>query len=250
MDDLAMDHPELDEFFDRGGGTLPPEVRAHVARCGQCAAEVAALAELRRRARELPTGVKPGRDLWQGIARRIGAVPSGQEGQLARPADRAAQSAAPGTVLPLRRPRAGAARWREMWGWMAAAAVVLVMITSGATAYLTRGPVAAAAPIASSAGGGMADRPVGLAAFAASAPEYRSTVEALEAELAARRERLSPETIRIVEQNLAIIDGAIDEARRALAADPTSAELPLLLSGVYRQKVELLREVVALTARS
>lgn len=233
MDDLTLEHPDLEELFD-AGGPLPPRVREHVAGCRQCTVELATLAELRRAARALPESIAPGRDLWTGIAERI-----------ERSAEGGGETA---TVHPLR--RAGRAGW-----WtpgvvrLAAAAVVLVVLTAALTARFVgsdEAPLAAAGGPTDPAAPG----PVGLAAFAAAEPEYESTVAALEAELEARRASLSPVTIQIVEQNLAIIDQAIEEARRALAQDPTSRELPLLLSGVYRQKVELLQQAVELTARS
>src|SRR5690606_30491526 len=70
MDDLTLEHPDLEELFD-AGGPLPPRVREHVAGCRQCTVELATLAELRRAARALPESVAPGRDLWTGIAERI-----------------------------------------------------------------------------------------------------------------------------------------------------------------------------------
>jgi hypothetical protein len=71
--------------------------------------------------------------------------------------------------------------------------------------------------------------------------EYRIAVAALQTELAARRDSLDPVTVQVIDTNLLIIDRAIAEARRALAADPSSAHLPLHLSDIYRRKVELLR---------
>ena len=214
MDDLSLEHPDLEEYFDAGPGIMPAAVREHLARCRSCAEGLAELAELRNLARQLPQELRPPRELWTGISARI----AGQS------------SPRPPTVTGS---RTGARPVRRaMWPSLAAAAVVLIVVSSGVTAFLLRGAAGgAASPVATS-------------------QEYRYTVETLEAELAARRSTLSPVTIQTVEQNLAIIDEAIAEARRALAADPMSADLPLLLSGVYRQKVELLRQAVDLAARS
>lgn len=218
----------LDESLDRGGIA---EVEAHLESCAACRAELRELEALRDRARGLSREIAPSRDLWAGIAARI---------------DEANAPAAP-SVIDI-----GGHRRRPLipWGWLAAAAVILVVVSSGATALLLRdGRGAGPTPLASTPAtdGG---RPVGLAAFASAEVEYEYTVSTLEAELAARRDRLQPETIAAVEQNLAIIDAAIAEARAALAADPSSPDLPLLLSGVYLQKVELLRKAVDLTART
>jgi len=59
--------------------------------------------------------------------------------------------------------------------------------------------------------------------------------------LAVERERLRPETVVLLERNLAVIDTAIAESRAALARDPASAELRRFFAAAARQKVELLR---------
>jgi len=59
--------------------------------------------------------------------------------------------------------------------------------------------------------------------------------------LAAQRGRLRPETVALVDRNLAVIDAAIAESRAALARDPANAELQHLWAAAARQKVELLR---------
>jgi anti-sigma-K factor RskA len=59
--------------------------------------------------------------------------------------------------------------------------------------------------------------------------------------LAAERERLRPETVALLERNLAVIDAAIAESRAALARDPANTELRRLFAAASRQKVELLR---------
>jgi len=59
--------------------------------------------------------------------------------------------------------------------------------------------------------------------------------------LAAERERLRPETVALLERNLAVIDAAIAESRAALARDPANAELRRFFAAASRQKVELLR---------
>jgi hypothetical protein len=52
----------------------------------------------------------------------------------------------------------------------------------------------------------------------------------------------------VLEQNLRLIDGAIGECRRALAADPVSAYLNAHLAETMRQKLELLRRAARLAA--
>ena len=57
---------------------------------------------------------------------------------------------------------------------------------------------------------------------------------------------LSPETIVKLKESLRVIDGAIVEARRALAADPGNKLLIEMLSASYSQKVDLLRRTTAM----
>jgi len=66
--------------------------------------------------------------------------------------------------------------------------------------------------------------------------------------LAAERERLRPETIALLERNLAVIDAAIAESRAAVARDTASAELRRFYVAAARQKVELLRWAARLAA--
>ena len=56
-----------------------------------------------------------------------------------------------------------------------------------------------------------------------------------------RRAELDSVTVRVIEENLAAIDRAIDEARDALAADPANGYLSQHLAATMRRKVDLLR---------
>jgi hypothetical protein len=56
--------------------------------------------------------------------------------------------------------------------------------------------------------------------------------------------------VATIEKNLQIIDQAIAESRAALARDPNNPDLPLMLSGVYQTKVELLQHAVQLSSRT
>jgi hypothetical protein len=63
--------------------------------------------------------------------------------------------------------------------------------------------------------------------------------------------RLDTATVRVVRENLALIDRAIAQARSALNADPGNAYLNLHLADTMRRKLELLRRVNAIaTAQS
>lgn len=75
-----------------------------------------------------------------------------------------------------------------------------------------------------------------------------AAVADLEEALARNEARFDTATVRVVRQSLAVIDKAIDQARRALAADPGNAYLNLHLAGTMRRKVELLRRANELAA--
>ena len=80
-------------------------------------------------------------------------------------------------------------------------------------------------------------------------PRYDAAIAELQAALQAGRRsgQLDSATIRIVEHNLAIIDTAIVQARRALAADPGSAYLNHHLADTMRRKLDLLRQATAIS---
>ena len=82
-------------------------------------------------------------------------------------------------------------------------------------------------------------RPAGRGWVGVQADFERATDE-LSGILAVERGRLRPETVALLERNLAVIDAAIAESRAALARDPANADLRRLLAAASRHKVELL----------
>jgi anti-sigma factor RsiW len=241
----------LDEYIDGGlAAAERDEVERHLEGCAECAAEVESLLTLRARTRALPREIAPGRDLWPEIQARIQAAPAPRV-----EAPERLVGAADG-VIDLAARRGRAIRWSGAFG-RAAAVIALIAISSGGTAYLLRGRGAAPVAVAPAATQPRASGNVRLAAdrhdlatFRAGAGGFEGAVEELRTTFESQRDRLSPETVRIIEQNLVIIDRAIAESRAALEKDPNDPDLPLLLSGVYRQKLELLQHAVELQARS
>jgi hypothetical protein len=77
-------------------------------------------------------------------------------------------------------------------------------------------------------------------------PKYDARVAELQHALDQGRGRLDTATVRVIEKNLRIIDDAIGEARRALAADPANQYLNVHLADTMRRKLELLRQASAL----
>lgn len=166
------------------------------------------------------------------------------------------------------------ARW-----WMAAAAAALIVSTAGVTYVVTSGspsprvalapaqpagaasdPAAAAPAVAASDPGvpgdssvsaapALASRTVGSTA-ASSDLQLGNEISRLLVVVSERRAQLDPATVKIVEDNLRLIDAAVKQARAALVRDPASGFLTDQLNGVLEKKVELLRTAAMLPSRS
>ena len=77
--------------------------------------------------------------------------------------------------------------------------------------------------------------------------QYDAAVADLERALQSGRGRLDETTVAVVEENLAIIDRAIAEARSALGTDPSNGYLSGHLMQARRRKLDLLLRATALT---
>lgn len=114
-----------------------------------------------------------------------------------------------------------------------------------APARKTRPTVGETAPAASRGTALAANKPQS-AAEASLAPEIAQLQDVLKQ----RRNQLDPSTIKVVEDNLALIDAAVKQARAALLRDPASGFLTERLDNALQKKVELLRTVALLPSRS
>jgi anti-sigma factor RsiW len=79
---------------------------------------------------------------------------------------------------------------------------------------------------------------------------HEEAISELRRALASNRDKLNPTTIRTLEANLAIIDLAIDQARRALAADSANTYVREHLAETMRRRVELLQRATTLASTS
>lgn len=218
----------LSEYLD---DELAPEERAaletHLAGCAECAATLEELGAVKAQAAALEDRA-PATDLWPGIAARLRS-----RAELAETDDE-------GVIdLAERRP-AARRRFAFTLPQLAAAAVVLMLLSGAAVWAVVNGLGGPAAQVASAPAATAG--PAGSIQFAS----YDATVRSLEQELAARRPQLDTVTVRVVEENLKIIDRAIADARAALAADPSSTYLSTSLARAMQQKVDLLRRATAL----
>jgi hypothetical protein len=182
----------------------------------------------------------PSRDLWGGIAARIEAP-----------------------VIELK-PRQAPVPARRTWQ-MAAAAVVLMAVSSGVTYLLTgdgrreTGDVLASSSsipdsVTSPMPNVVAPRPRPssggsvLIVNEPSAPEitYDQEITRLRVILDQRRNDLDSTTVAAVEKSLKAIDLAISDARRALAGDASSEFLNEQLNRALEKKLGVLRRVALL----
>ena len=219
----------LDDYVT---GELPEAARApvadHIAVCAICSAEVESLNSSLARAADLPKSIEPPPEAWSTIRATI------ERDQAAVTAHRARS----------------AGFWRRPYV-LAAAAVVLVLLSSGGTALYMKASAGDGDPSrsASTNSGGPAT-PASLAAFTIEENNYLRNVAVLQDLLDQQEAALAPETVAQLKASLRTIDEAILEARNALARDPANKMLIEMLSGTYRQKVDLLRRTAEMTRGS
>jgi hypothetical protein len=193
----------------------------HLSACPSCTGVLKDLARVADRARELPNA-PPTTDLWTGIATRIGA-----------------------DALPVRAPS------RRRWSFsfvQLGAACVAVAVASGSGVWLLAARRAGVPDAAIPARPVMISPMPTLSRPVIAEQKYDAAVAELEQVLEQGRGTLDTTTVHVLERNLALIDRAIADARRALAADPHNAYLNAHLAGTMRQKIDLLRQAAAIVA--
>jgi anti-sigma factor RsiW len=199
------------------------EVEQHLAECGECRTVAAELRAVVAQASAL-VDTPPEQDLWNGVAARI-------------------DSRSPAVVSFRDRARR---RFSFTLPQLAAASVALMVLSGGMVWVARSGDPRADFPVAM---GADRDLPA-VAPVRLSEGHYEGAIEDLEEILERGRAQLDVETVRILEQNLTAIDGAIEECRRALEKDPANAYLNNHLAAARQRKLALLRRATALTAGS
>jgi anti-sigma factor RsiW len=223
MSNRVHDPAVLSDYLDGGLSVADQEaVERHLEECGECVRLLGELREVVVAARALPS-VPPGRDLWPDIRARLGSP------------DRVAPASPAARVLPI-----GPRRRVTLTVPQLMAASLAVAAVSAALVWAALGSVQTA-PSAVMAAAEAAEGAPWLVSSA-----YEPGMSALEAEYNARRDELDPETIMVIERNLAIIDEAIREAGEALAADPSSGFLNTRLADALRRRMSILREVTSI----
>ena len=221
---------------------LRAAIDAHATSCARCATLLADVRSIVDRAGALPL-LQPSRDLWPAVAERLDAPV-------------VSISAAPTARRRLRVPA---------WIGVAAAAAVLIVVTSLVTREWVTGSDQAAPPIAAAPAPSQPESlgtestsvtPIATPAGSTSREHvsasvtYGREIARLEAILRQRGTALDPTTTAIIENSMRIIDSAIVEARAALARDPASRFLTDQVDKTLEKKMELLRTVAFLSARA
>ena len=208
----------LSEYLD---GELDASERAaleaHLATCGHCYATLAELRDVVARAKTLADR-EPVNDLWNGIhatiagsePRRHAPVVSGRRFAFSIP-----QLLAASIALVL---MSGSGMW--------------LALRNQATPQPTPPQVAA-----------VERTPVIQARWRVQSDQ---AIAQLQDALELNESKLDTATVRIVRENLAVIDRAIAQAQHALRRDPGNTYLNLHLAKAMRQKIELLRRANAL----
>jgi hypothetical protein len=204
----------LSEYLD---GDLAESERAaleaHLDGCSECSETLAGLRRIVMRARSLDDR-QPTTDLWSGIAERIGVAPRRRRIAFSVPQ-------------------------------LLAAGIALAVLSGGGAWLLHPDPIRVAdVQPAVPAPGSVRVEMIGDA----TARGYDAAVDDLERVLADGRGKLDTATVRVLEQNLAIIDRAIAQARRAVAADSANLYLNSHLAETMRRKIDLLRQAATLVS--
>jgi len=228
-------------------------VRVHLDSCESCRELVSDLTRITREAGSLPDLVPP-TDLWEGIAARIEApvielaqptAPTRQHVKWNRMRLVAAAAAlvittATGTYVATRSMSSGGA---PAGGTPATVAANPTPATTPSQSGATVLPTAPATSVRNAAGGAALKRLPADRVYAAEIDQLHVLVDQ-------HRKDLDSTTVAVLERSLRVIDTAIAQSRAALAKDPKSRFLNDRLNAALDKKVELLRTVALISARS
>jgi len=279
MQDAWMER--LSEYMDGDmDRTERASIEAHLEECAECAAVLADLKRVRTRAREFGAVPVPA-DLWPRIETAIAqgrtgtphaSPPSGPAGvtrigsahggrfSFSLPELLAACLAVAiisgGTVFALVRHQAPASKAAPAIVARApgfepsrGAATERTSPTAGQEG-VERGAEHGPAPSSAAVVPAVQANAGAAAATSPAETPHEEAISELRRALMSKRSQLDPATIRTLESNLAIIDLAIDQARRALAADSANTYVKEHLAETMRRKIQLLQRATMLASAS
>ena len=220
----------LDDYVT---GELTEDARGpvadHIAACEICAREVESLRKILTRAADLPKSIEPPAEAWSTIRAVI-----------ERDKDAVAahdRSSTPGF-------------WRRSYALAAAGILVAIVSSAGTAIYMSSRSTDANPSRSAVSNTTSGATPASLAAFTIEENNYLRNVAVLQDLLDEQEALLAPETVARLKASLRTIDEAILEARTALARDPANKLLIEMLTGTYRQKMDLMRRTTEMTRGS
>lgn len=258
----------LDFFEHELKGADRSRFAEHVSTCLRCQGVIRDIHGIQRQAADLPEMI-PSRDLWSGIGSRIQpevrSIASGRSASTSRTRLAAAAAALVIATSGVTYVVTSRSTNNRAVAGKSAATIVSAPQVAMADPEVTVSPevpehvAAPAASHSSAAPARSAVTPVRTtpsASLASSSPSPRAATASeiafageiiqLQSVVAQRRSQLDPQTVKVVEDNLKVIDTAVQRARSALAKDPASGFLTRQLDGVLQKKVELLRTAALL----
>ena len=191
-------------------------LEAHLATCGHCYATLGELRQVVARAKAMEDQ-PPATDLWPSLRARL----------------------TPARRVEVRTHR----RFSFTIPQLMAASLALVLLSGGTVWMTQRSRGSAAFTPTPDAVNPSSFQPASNGRWRV---QTDIAVAELEETLSRNQGELDTATVRVVRQNLAVIDHAIGQAQRALRRDPGNLYLNLHLANTMRQKIELLRRANAL----
>jgi anti-sigma factor RsiW len=198
-------------------------IERHLAECAECRRALEGIRAVKSWAPGYQ-GSAPSRDLWRNIESRLGTRPIGSG-----PMKPAWHGRKVSVRLPL----------------LAAAAVILLVLGAAATRLFQSGQVVTdSLPLIQA-------KHWNPATADSTNHQYDAAIAELEAILASNGDALEPTTLKVIRESLNSIDRAIDDARKAIAADSTNDYLNASIAQNMRRKLGILRKAAqAATAKS
>jgi hypothetical protein len=209
----------LSEYLD---GELSPAERAtieaHLSQCAECRTTLDELRHVIARAAAVQDS-RPQRDLWTGIAARIGALPRARVSVFTR-----AFTSRLSFTLP-----------------QLAAASLALMVLSGGLVWMAKSgdPRADFQPLSADT-----TSDVGSGQPLLAGEQYDQTVAQLEKTFESKRAALDPDTLRVLDRSIAETNRAIEAGQRALTADPENVDAKAQVAKARQRKLSLLRLAV------
>lgn len=203
-------------------------VEGHLAVCDECNGALRDLARLVEEAGQLGE-IAPPRDLWPDIS---AAIDTANQQVIAFPGARSRVAA----VLP--------ERIELTRRSLIAASVALIALSVTATWWAGR--PSSTPDVATASDPTLGGAVTTVASGEAPPPAMAGELAVLEDVLASARSVLDPNTVRVLERNLGVIEQAIADSREALAQDPGNAFLVQHLERMYRRKLVYLQDAVRL----